>query len=208
MKHRQANTSLAVRTLIFASCLALALGAGAFGSGHTQTRGERKVKVQTFTRMPLEVKEIRNLQNEGNWLRDLEVEVKNISRQPIYFISLTLDFPDVPMPTPTPHPETGYTPEVMMGFSVYYGELRLKNVEQLAGSDDIPLKPGETYVFKIPEAWVRGYESMNRVWNLPPETWNRVELYFNIISLGDGTGYEGGRRMLYSTKKKSSDAAQ
>jgi hypothetical protein len=38
--------------------------------------------------------------------------------------------------------------------------------------------------------------------NLPPETWNRVELSFDIISLGDGTGYEGGRRMLYSQKKK------
>lgn len=104
MKHRKANTYLAVRTLIFASCLALALGAGAFGSGHTQTRWGRQVKVKTFTRMPLEVMEIRNLQKEGNWLRELKVEVKNISRHPIYFISLTLDFPDVPMPTPTPAP--------------------------------------------------------------------------------------------------------
>lgn len=207
MKHRRVNASPVVKLLLFVMCVALVVGAGAFGSGFTQSQGERKIKVRTFTRMPLEVKEIRNLQKEGNWLRDLEIEVKNISRQPIYFISLTLDFPDVPMPTPTPHPETGYIPEAVMGFSVYYGELRLKNVEQLAGSDDIPLKPGETYVFKIPEAWVMGYESMNRTWNLPTEAWNSVDLYFNIISLGDGTGYEGGRRMLYS-KKKSSDAVQ
>ncbi|HEX8499854.1 MAG TPA: hypothetical protein VF659_04615 [Pyrinomonadaceae bacterium] len=202
MKHRKMNASPAVTLLLFVSCLALALGAGALRSGYTQSREERKIKVRTFNRMPLEVKEVRNLQKEGNWLRDLEIEVKNISRQPIYFITLTLDFPDVPAPKPTPHPATGYIPEAVTGFSVYYGAPRLMNVTQLAGPDDIPLKPGETHVFRIPEAWVMGYESMNRTMNLPPETWNRVELSFDIISLGDGTGYEGGRRMLYSQKKK------
>lgn len=207
MKHRKANTSLAVRTLIFASCLALALGAGAFGSGHTQTRGERKVKVKTFTRMPLEVMEIRNLQKEGNWLRDLEIEVKNISRQPIYFIYLTIYFPDVPTPTPTPHPETGYVPEAITGFSATYGPVRMTSLSQLAGPDDIPLKPGETYALKVSEAEAVGFEYMNRTMNLPPEAWNRVELGFSFISLGDGTGYIGGRRELGS-KKKSSDAAQ
>jgi hypothetical protein len=205
VKHRKVNASPAVKLLLSASCLALALSAGGLRSGHTQSREERKVKVRTFTRMPLEVKEIRNLQKEGNWLRDLEIEVKNISRQPIYFISLTILFPDVPAPTPTPHPETGYTPEAVTGFSVFYGALRLMNVTQLAGPDDIPLKPGGTYVFKIPEARVLGHESMSRQMNVPPEAWNRVELYFDTISLGDGTGYEGGQRMLYS-KKKSSDA--
>ena len=207
MRHRKENASPAVKLLLLASCMALALGAGGLGSGHTQSQEKRKINIHTFTRMPVEVKEIRNLQNEGNWLRDLEIEVKNISRQPIYFISLTLGFPDVPAPPPQPRPDGSIASRSETGFSVYYGDLRLMNVERLAGSDDIPLKPGETYVFKIPNARVIGYESMNRTMNLPPEAWNRVELSFDTISLGDGTGYLGGRRMLFS-KKQSSDAAQ
>ncbi|MCA1620333.1 MAG: hypothetical protein LC795_13700 [Acidobacteria bacterium] len=202
MKHRKVSASPAVKLLLFASCLALALGAGAFGSGYTQSQEKRKIKVRTFTRMPLEVKEIRNLQKEGNWLRDLEIEVKNISRQPIYFILLSIYFPDVPAPTPTPHPETGYVPEAVTGFSAMYGPIRMTNVSQLAGPDDVPLKPRETYVLKVPEAQAVGFEYMNRTMNLPPEAWNRIEVGFSFISLGDGTGYVGGRRELGSKKKE------
>jgi hypothetical protein len=202
MKHRQANTSLAVRVLILASCLALALGAGAFGSGHTQTRGERKVKVETFTRMPLEVVEIRNLQKEGNWLRELEVEVKNISRQPIYFIYLSIQFPDVPAPPPQPRPDGSIASRSVTGFSATYGPVRMTSVSQLAGPDDIPLKPGETCVLRVSKAEALGFEYMNRTMNLPPEAWNRIELEFSFISLGDGTGYIGGRRELGSKKKE------
>jgi hypothetical protein len=66
----------------------------------------------------------------------------------------------------------------------------------------VPLRPGETYVFKIPRAYVLGFESMKRQMSLPPEAWNRIELSFDFISLGDGTGYIGGQRMLYSKKKE------
>jgi hypothetical protein len=206
MKHRKLNAAPVVKLLLFAMCLALVVGGGAFRSGFTQAREERKIKVRTFTRMPLEVKEIRHLQEE-NWIRDLEIEVKNISRHPIYFISLTLGFPDVPAEPPQPRPDGVIASSSETGFSVYYGALRLLDVMQLAGSDDIPIKPGETYVFKIPEARVLGYESMNRTMNLSPEAWDKIELSFDTISLGDGTGYIGGRRELGS-KKKSSDPAQ
>jgi hypothetical protein len=107
----------------------LVSGASVFRGASTQSGDERKVNVHTFTRMPLTVKEVRNLQN------------------------------------------------------------------------DVPLKPGETYIFKIPEARVVGFEYMNREKNLPPQAWKRMEVSFNIISLSDGTGYEGGRRMLHSKKK-------
>lgn len=207
MKHRKVSASPVVKSLLFASCLALAVGVGAFRSGSTQSRGERKIKVHTFTRMPLEVKEIRNLQGE-NWIRELEIEVKNISRHPIYFISLGLEFPDVPAAPPQPRPDGSIASRSVTGFSAYYGALRLMNVDRLAGPDDVPLKPGETYIFKVPEAYVLGYETMNRTMNLPPAAWNRIELSFGAISLGDGTGYLGGRRELGSKKKKSSDRAQ
>jgi hypothetical protein len=211
MKQQKVKASLIAKSLLFAFCLTLVTLAGTFRPGFTQSREGRKIKVRTFTRMPLEVKEIRNLQNE-DWIRDLEIEVKNISRHPIYFISLTLEFPDVPQPpgpAPTPHPETGYTPAMAApGFGISYGPDRMTDVSQLAGPDDVPLKPGETYVFKVPQSRVLGYESMNRTMNLSPEVWNRIELSFSFICLGDGTGYVGGSRELNSKKKKSSDAAQ
>lgn len=175
-----------------------------FRVGFTQSGHERKFNVHTFTRMPLAVKEVRNLQKEGNFFRNLEIEVKNTSRFSIYFISLLIEFPDIPTPAPTPRPDNGFIPEATAGFSVTYGADRLRDIRQLVGPDDMPLKPGETYVFKIPEARVLGFESMNREMNLSPEVWNRIDLKFETISLGDGTGYEGGQRMLYS-KKKSSD---
>ena len=202
MRQRKVNASLAVKLLLFASCLALALGAGAFRSGHTQSQGERKIKIHTYNRMPVAITEIRNLQNEGNWLRDLEIKVKNISRQPIYFIFISLTFPDVPVPTPTPHPETGYTPEAVFGFGATYGPVRMTDTSQLAGPDDVPLKPGETYVLKVSESEVLGFEFMNRTMNLPPEAWNRSELSVSFISFGDGTGFVGSSRRLGSKKKE------
>jgi hypothetical protein len=76
------------------------------------------------------------------------------------------------------------------------------DVKQLAGPNDIPLKPGETYVFKVPKSRIMGFESMNMQMNLPPEAWNKIEIKFDIISLGDGTGWEAGQRMLYSKKNE------
>lgn len=201
MKRLKPKDSTTVKLFLFTMCLVVVSGMVAFRSAFTQSDNERKANVHAFTRMPLAVKEIRNLQKEGNFLRDLEIEVKNVSRSPIYFISVLIEFPNMPAPTPTPRPDNGFVPAATTGFTVTYGAERLMDTTQLAGPDDVPLKPGETYVFKIPEARVVGFEHMNREMNLTPQAWKRVEVSFNIISLGDGTGYEGGRRMLHSKKK-------
>jgi hypothetical protein len=64
----------------------------------------------------------------------------------------------------------------------------------LAGPDDVPLKPGETYVFKVPDYWVMGFEYMKKEKkNLSPKVWNKVVIGFGNISFGDGTGFAGGR---------------
>ncbi len=201
MKHQKMSASPIVKPLFFASCLALILGAGTFRPGLTRSQEERKVNVHTYSRMPLAVREIRNLQKKEDWFRDLEIEVKNISGQPIYFISLSLEFPDIPAPTPTPRPDNGFIPRSTTGFSVTYGADRLMDVRQLAGPEDIPLAPGETYVFKIPESRALGFESMNRQMSLPPQTWNRIELEIDTVSFGDGTGYVGSRKIGVSKKK-------
>ncbi len=157
--------------------------------------------------MPVEIKEIRNLQKAETWFRDLEIEVKNISRQPIYFISIGLEFPDIPASPPQPRPDGSIASRATTGFELTYGPDRLTEVTQLAGPDDVPLRPGETYVFKMPAARVVGYESMSRHRKLPPEVWNRIELSVDFISFGDGTGFVGSSRRLGSKKKISDDAS-
>ena len=202
MKHQKVNVSPTVKALFFASCLAFILSVGAFRSGFTQSHEERKVNVHTYNRMPLAVKEIRNLNKKDTWFRDLEIEVKNVSRQPIYYIALGLEFPNIPALTPPQPRADGITPtKITTGFSVDYGDSRLSDVRVLAGPDDVPIKPGESHVFTIPAAKVKGIEWMNNTGNLSPDAWKQIELSFDIISFGDGTGFLGNQRVLYSKKK-------
>ena len=163
---------------------------------------ERELVTHTFKDMPVEFKEVRNLQsrNEG-WFRDLEIEVRNVSDKPIYFMEVSIDFPNVIAPTPTPHPETMYIPRGVIRFGITYGAERLINVHELAGPDDVPIKPGETYVLKVPESMVMGFDYIKKEKkNLPPKAWNKVELWLHIVNFGDGTGFAGGQKVSYSEK--------
>src|ERR1044072_1459429 len=56
---------------------------------------KRKLLKAIHSRVPVTVVAVRNLQNK-HWLRDLEIEVRNDSPQPIYYFDLILRFPDIP----------------------------------------------------------------------------------------------------------------
>lgn len=202
MNRGRANVSFILKLFAGAVCLAVVLVTGAFQAGSTQSPPERKLKAHAFNGMPLKVKEVRNLQKEGeDWFRELEIEVENISDKPIYYISLTVEFPDIPAPPPQMR-EDGSTPSrSTTGFWLSFGSRRLGDVKKLATPDDISLQPGETYVFKIPDGWVKGFEHMKREKNLRPEQTSRMELEFSIISFGDGTGYIAGEKRVYPKKK-------
>ncbi|HEV2708165.1 MAG TPA: hypothetical protein VGV59_19775 [Pyrinomonadaceae bacterium] len=203
MKRRTATASIILKSFLTLSVLTLVLMTGNFEVGLTQSeKKEREIKTRTFHGMPLKVKEIRNLQKEEDWFRDLEIEVENISDKPIYFISLIIEFPDIEAPPPQVGPN-GITPSrSITGFGIRFGSRRLIDVKNLATPDDIFLKPGETYVFKIPESRVQGLESMKRARNLPPQALNKIDIEFNTISFGDGTGYIAGQRRVYPKKKE------
>lgn len=198
MKHRKVNASPVAKPLFFASCLVLVVCAGALRPGLTRSQEERKVNVHAYNRMPVMVKEIRNLNKKETWYRDLEIEVKNDSRQPIYFISLGLEFPNIPaLAPPQPSADGSMPTKVTTGFGVDYGASRLSDLRVLAGPDDVPIKPGESHVFTIAQAKVIGIEWMNQNMNLSPDAWKQVELSFDLISFGDGTGFMGSQRVLY-----------
>lgn len=201
MKHRPANVSSTLKFFLYVSCLALLLVAGVFQAGFTQSPEGRELRARSFDRMPLKVKEVRNLQKgEEEWFRDLEIEVENISDKPIYFISLLIEFPDIEAPPPERRPDGSTPARSTTGFRLTYGARRLMDVRKLATPDDISLKPGETYVFKIPDSRVTGLEHMKRERNLPPQATNKMELEFDIISFGDGTGYIAGEKRAYVRK--------
>lgn len=203
MRQREANAPLTRQLFLLALCLVFLLAAGNFGAGLTQSPKERKVKTRTFHGMPLKVKEVRNLQKgEDEWFRDLEIEVENISDRPIYFISLMIEFPNIPAPPPQMRPD-GITPaRTTTGFGLTYGAWRLLDVSRLATPEDVPLEPGETYVFKIPDSRVLGLEHIKRTESLPHDATDKLDLEFDTISFGDGTGYIAGEKRVYPKKKE------
>ncbi|HEX8651501.1 MAG TPA: hypothetical protein VF708_11735 [Pyrinomonadaceae bacterium] len=146
---------------------------------------ERKYEVRTFRNMPVAVHEVRNLQKGEDWLRDMEIEVKNISDKSIYYISLNVLFPDIPPPAGSPA-------NSKVAFNLEYGNSRLRLLWNLAGPEDAPIEPGKTYVFTIPEEYATGFEHMKKIWSISPEQISRIKIRVDTISFGNGTGFTGG----------------
>jgi hypothetical protein len=138
---------------------------------------ERKFKMKEGINVPLEVK-VRNLQSK-NWLEDLEIEVKNIGDKPIYSIVAYILLPDDKRAE-------------RVGIPLDYGNPENISFHRLAEPQDPHINPGDTYVFKIAEKFRKGFEGQERS---SPEVHKKLELWFEIISFGDGTGLvNGGKR--------------
>jgi hypothetical protein len=118
-------------------------------------------------------KTFKDLKNDG-WLREFELEVTNISDRPIFFIYINL-ITDVKLA------------DGPLIFPLMYGKPELGDIITKAGPDDVPIKPGETYVFKIHPgqvpAWERGVSTGNH-----PDAL-RIKAMIQMLSFGDGTGY-------------------
>jgi hypothetical protein len=151
----------------------------------------RQYSVMTFhsPNAPIEIRKVNNLQGE-HFLRDLEVEVTNVSKKPIYFIRLFLIFPDVKM--------NGKT----YGFSLYYGRHDLIDLRELADANDKPLQPSDSYIFKVPDPLWQGLDHHLSQINMPAAAVHAIKFRLDIISFGDGTGYESGGFFYASPKAK------
>jgi hypothetical protein len=180
---------------LVAICALLALitlGASMFAlNSHAYAQG-RRYSLMTFRSKgaPIKISKVNNLQGE-HFLRDLEIEVTNVSDKPIYFIRLGLFLPDIKM--------NGKT----SGFSMFYGRLDMVDLDVLAEQDDKPLQPGETYVFKVPDPIWKGYEQYYFPQNnIPTTVVSIIKLRLDTISFGDGTGYMAGGDFYKSQKIK------
>jgi hypothetical protein len=160
---------------------------------------ERELEDTVPKHLPIKVKikkekekAFKDLKNE-KWVRDLEIEVTNTGDKPIYCLSLNLILPEIKAPN-------GYN----IIFPLFYGRSQLGDIETKAEPDDIPIKPGETYIFKIGEGNALGWEAFKRKENWPHP--KKVILHFQILSFGDGTGFLGtsGTPFPYAPKERSS----
>jgi hypothetical protein len=143
---------------------------------------ERKAEIVVPHQIPVRLTDVRNLQNEY-WLKDLEIEVQNTSTKPIYCLVVYLRFPDIPKTT-----EVDGIPRGDI-FMLLYGRLELLNRAQIATSEDVPIKPGERYTFKIPEPKWKGLKSELARRNIPETIIKRVGIEVPTLVFGDGSGF-------------------
>ena len=147
---------------------------------------ERKLKLKDFKDAPVVIHKVRNLQSD-EWHKDLELEVKNISGKPIYFMLAYLIFPDQPAP-----------PSGKAGIRLMYGDpKRNGHIDRYSDPEDEHIAPGETYVFTIPEIDRKGLAARHKKF---PEGNNNFVLEFAIINFGDRTGFIAGQSRDYRGK--------
>ena len=136
-------------------------------------------------------KAAKDLKNE-KWVRDFELEVKNTGTKPIYYLRLILV------------PELGKEPrEPTPGLTFYYGREDLVDYDAPLTPEDIPIKPGEKVFLNIRTEEMDGWDHFRQAQNWP-EKWSKpktVTLYLEIVSFGDGTGFEGGGGEPHERKK-------
>jgi hypothetical protein len=156
---------------------------------------ERELEDRIPKHLPIKVK-VKNLNSE-KWARDVEVEVTNTGDKPIYHLSLSLFFVDVKM-------ENGD----QIGFPLRYGRPEMVDVNVRAIPEDVPIKPGEAYVFKATKGLALGWEKFKTKHNKPHP--KKVGLRFDALNFGDGTGFltTGGLPVSNSQTSKSSCGEQ
>lgn len=121
-------------------------------------------------------KSFRDLANEG-WAREFELELTNTGNKPIYYL-------DILMVTDVKAAD-GHR----IVFPLQYGRVGLGDIISKPLSEDVPIAPGDTHVFKIHPGQVPAWEKGQREENRPQPTKLRFEL--QTLSFGDGTGYFG-----------------
>lgn len=146
-----------------------------------QEQGKRRLHLMDYGyALPVEITTIRNF-HRAHWLRDLEIELKNISTKPIYEVYFTLFLPD-------DKDDTGAS----YGVNLQYGRFHLIHPSTLPSADDKPIWPGETALVKVDEHLSRGYERHLATGNVQKASSYKVRMAILAINFGDGTGFVNG----------------
>lgn len=168
---------------------------GMFGAAGAQSGEERELEDTTPKHIPIKIKvknekekAFKDLSND-HWLRDLEIEVKNTGDKPIFYIGLVVSIPGIRAPNGNE-----------VGFPLHYGNVW--DIKVPPKPEDVSLKPGESYVFKIPDSWVKGWE---RDKSRPQP--KKIRLIFQKLNFGDGTGFSdsGGTAVSAARRERANN---
>lgn len=177
LRHLKLTMLVAVLLVAF-----LALCAVGFVSSRAQStpKEERELEDKIPKHLPLKIKvknseKVKDLNND-QWMHDIEIEVQNTGDKPIYYLRLSLYFVDVKL-------ESG----AQLGFPIDYGNPQFVDFEKRATSQDVPLRPGETYVYQFSKRWAGRWEKFKVKRQLPHP--KKIGLQFEVLSYGDGTGF-------------------
>ncbi|MEA2205673.1 MAG: hypothetical protein QOE77_2449 [Blastocatellia bacterium] len=170
------------------------------GSVSLSKKDEREFDDQIPKHLPIKVKikkekeeKFKDLKNE-HWAREFELELTNTGDKNVYFLGLNLILPEIKA-------SDGRS----VSFPLHYGRPELSDLEVKANSNDIPIRPGETYVFRIPRNLVLAHETVNQKLTRPQP--KKIVLHFNFLSFGDGTGFLGNTGLFFPRSAKEVSAA-
>lgn len=138
----------------------------------TEPKRTYTIDEKTLPKDVLEIVEVRNL-NAENFPSMLEVEVKNVGEQPIYGILMVANFKGT-----------------ITGMTLRFGRPALAIPTTTPNSEDKPLMPGEKGTLRVDAGIAKGTQAAIANGNLPVNQTLKVEFIFQLLSFGDGTGYQ------------------
>lgn len=165
-----------VAAVLLATFLSLC-GIGIVSStAQSAQKEERELDDKIPKHLPIKIK-VKNLNSE-KWARDVSVEVTNTGDKPIYYLGLTVVLPDVLTENNN-----------KLGFPLQYGRGDLIDYSAPLQPDDVALRPGESYTFKIPERLQQGWEHFIKRRSVQRHELKKFRLVFKSLNFGDGTGF-------------------
>ncbi len=137
---------------------------------------ERIIENQIPFHLPIKV-ELNNLDKEP-LLRNLEVKVTNTGGKPIYFLELDVHFPKTL--ADDGHP---------LFIPLRYGRMAFIALDEKVRPEDVPIRPGESYVFKISEDDLNSFEAYIGKRGQWLSDIKLIYFMFSDLSFGDGTAF-------------------
>jgi len=157
----------------------------------TTIASEWIIEDQIPPRVPIDV-EIKNLETDS-LLRDIEIKVTNTAQKPIYFLELSIVLPDNLSPA-------GYP----IGFSLRYGRDDLIKLDSTLEPSDVPLLSGASFILKIPQRNLTGFERLVAKGKITQAEVKRVYLMFRNLNFGDKTGFSSDGSAVPNIRKERS----
>ena len=192
---------LSILSLILSASLLILCGVGFVSStAQAPQKEEREFEDKTPQHLPIKFKiknpdKVKDLQNE-DWLRDLEIEVENRSNKPIYYLRFAVELPDV-------RDENN----LKTAFPLSYGRDDLLDFNTPLQPDDVPIKPSESFTFKIPDQLLQGWKRYAVRRGVAKDALKKVRLRFQSLNFGDGTGFTSTDGLPIDIHKKPADGA-